>query len=155
MRAHLPGLAKAEDRQDRASAEIEGPVAENDPYPRYEPGVYEAECLRAEVYFDRAFKRWNCLLKFALVPTGEPVCGFLNLGSGQKPHAGPRSEYRRAWIIAQGEQPKRRQVLSKRVFERKIFEVEIEDVKQSHDGSEHPAKAIYSRVKRIVRRTYP
>jgi hypothetical protein len=72
-----------------------------------------------------------------------------------KPYAGPRSEYRRAWIIATGEQPRRRQILSARVFVGKIFEVRVDDVVRRFDGREHPKGGIYSIVREIVRRTYP
>ncbi len=131
------------------------PVCEQAPYPRYEPGVYEAECVGAETYRDRQFSSWKCALRFSILADGAPVFGFLHLGSKQKPIAGARSEYRRAWIIANGEQPRKRQTLSNRVFVGKIFEVRIADVQKRHDGRDHPTTAIYSVVKEIIRRTYP
>lgn len=131
------------------------PVCEQAPYPRYEPGVYEAECIRAGTYRDRQFGSWKCALQFSILPEGGCVLGFLHLGSKQEPTMPRRSEYRRAWIIANGEQPRKRQILSKRVFLGKIFEVRIGDVKKRHDGREHPRAAIYSVVKEIIRRTYP
>lgn len=131
------------------------PVCEQAPYPRYEPGSYEAECVAAETYRDRQFGSWKCALHFSILPDGAPVFCFLHLGSKQKPIMGARSEYRRAWIIANGEQPRKRQILSKRVFVGKIFEVRVGDVEKRHDGREHPKAAIYSVVKEIIRRTYP
>ena len=79
----------------------------------------------------------------------------MHLGSKPKPVVGQRSKYRRAWIIANGEQPRKRQTLSRRVFVGKVFEVEIGNVERSHDGREHPKAAVYSVVREIVRRTYP
>jgi hypothetical protein len=80
---------------------------------------------------------------------------FLHLGSKEKPVIGQRSKYRRAWIIANGEQPRKRQTLSRRVFVGKVFEIEIGDVQRGYDGREHPKAAVYSVVRDIVRRTYP
>jgi len=131
------------------------PVSDRGPYPRLEPGVFEAECVKAETYRDRQFARWSCALEFSLLDDGTRVFCFLNLGRAAKPHAGPRSEYRRAWIIATGGQPRRRQVLSDRVFEGKIFEVRVANVEKRFDGREHPKGAVYSVVREIVRRTYP
>lgn len=131
------------------------PVCDQAPYPRYEPGVYEAECVDANIFYDRQFHSWKCALRFSLLADGAPVFCFLHLGSKQKPTVGARSEYRRAWIIANGEQPRKRQTMSKRVFLNKIFEVRIADVQKRFDGREHPKAAIYSKVKDILRRTYP
>lgn len=154
-RKHMSGLVKSDDLRSGEHPAPDGPVSEIDPYPRYKPGTYEAQCIAAEVYRDKYFKRWNCVLRFKLVPTGEPVCAFLNLGSEEKPHAGPRSEYRRAWIIANGKPPLRRQCMSAKAFPEKLYEVKIGDVTRSHDGSEHCEAAIYSIVRKILRRTYP
>jgi hypothetical protein len=111
--------------------------------------------VKAEIFRDRQFGRWSCALGFQLLGDGTHVFSFLNLGHAAKPHAGPRSEYRRAWIIAAGDQPRRRQVLAPRVFVGKIFEVRVADVKKRFDGREHPEGAIYSVVREIVRRTFP
>jgi len=111
--------------------------------------------VNADIYFDRQFARWSCVLEFSMLGGGTHVFCFLNLGHAAKPHAGPRSEYRRAWIIAAGDQPRRRQVLSARAFVGKIFQVRVADVKKRFDGREHPEGAIYSIVREIVRRTFP
>ena len=131
------------------------PVCEQAPYPRYEPGIYEAECVHAAIYRDRQFRSWKCVLRFSMIQDGAPVLCFRHLGSKVKPVAGLRSEYRRDWIIAKGEQPRKRQTLSERVFVGKIFEVRIADVERRFDGREHPKAAVYSVVREIVRRTYP
>jgi hypothetical protein len=131
------------------------PVCEADPYPRYSPGIYEAQCVAAQIYRDPQFRAWKALLHFRMAQTGQPVWGFFHLGRGEKSKAGRRSNYWRAWVIANGGPPRRRQTLSARVFNRKIFEVRIEDVTKRFDQSDHPEVAIYSTVKHIIRRTYP
>jgi len=138
-----------------ASRQEEGPIADADPYPLYPDGEREAECVGADVYPDPQFRRWVARLKFQLIPDGEPICGFLNLGSKRKPEAGTRSKYRRAWIIANGAAPRKRQRLSVRAFMGRIFLVRIGQVKTFHDGSDHPAGAVYSIVREILSRTYP
>src|SRR5207245_3692367 len=114
-----------------------------------------ARCTAVDIYRDPRFRRHVARLKFRLVPEGGIVFVFLNLGNGEKPKATRGSEYRRAWIIANGEQPRKRQTLSKRVFIDKIFRVRIDDVKKRHDGREHPDAAVYSTVKEVIARLWP
>jgi len=137
-----------------------GPVCEENPYPLLQAGKYEAQCVHSCLYRDLQFRRWTALLRFQLLASGSltslgPVCAFLNLGNREKSKAGRRSRYWRAWVIANGEQPRKRQVLSPRVFKGKIFEVEIGTVKRAHDGREHPVAAQYSTVKEILERRWP
>ena len=139
---------------ERARTGLE-PVCEDAPHPRYKPGIYEARCIAAVVYRDPRFRRHVVRLKFRFVPDGRIVYAFLNLGTGEKPVAKRGSEYRRAWIIANGQQPQKRQTLSKRVFIDKIFRVRIDDVKKRHDGREHPDAAVYSTVKEVIARLWP
>jgi hypothetical protein len=131
------------------------PICEQDPYPRYVPGNYEAQCIEVKIYRDPQFHCWKAQLVFRLVPDGGRVLKFFHMGIGDKPKAGPRSEYRRAWVIANDAPPKKRQTLSRSIFLGKIFEVQIADVKRRHDGREHPACVVYSVIKDILKRTYP
>lgn len=131
------------------------PVAEGDPYPRYPAGVYDAQCVAGGIYRDPQFRAWKAVLKFRILLSGKPVWGFFHMGRRERATAGRRSNYWRAWVIANGDGPRRRQVLSPRVFKGKIFEVRIEDVTKRFDQSEHPEGAIYSTVKEIIRRKYP
>src|SRR5215472_17223957 len=85
---------------DDSQEEEVAPVCEEKPYPLYEPGRYEAQCTHACIYRDPQFRSWKALLRFRLVPSGDEVCGFFHLGEGDRPDAGPRSKYRRAWVIA-------------------------------------------------------
>ena len=136
------------------------PVCEGDPYPLFEPGKYEAQGVQACLYRDPQFRRWTVLIRFQLLANGGvasvgQACGFFNLGQGEMPRAGRRSRYWRAWVIANGAQPRKRQVLSPRVFKGKIFEVEIDTVKHGQDGRKHPIAAQYSTVKEILARRWP
>jgi hypothetical protein len=124
-------------------------------YPRYEPGIYEAECVRATVYRNPLLGCWKCQLDFQILPEGEPMCAFLHLGNGSQSRSGPNSEYRRAWITAACEAPRERQVMTARIFKGKIFEVPIGDTTRRFDGRDHPKFAVYSTVKETNQRTYP
>lgn len=130
------------------------PVCEKAEYPHYEPGEYDAECLAAVTYPDPRFRTWKCKLQFSIMPDCVPVYAFLNLGRGENPHAGPGSEYRRVWIIAARSKPKKRQVLSNRVFKGKLFRIRIGDVTGRFDGRRHPEAAVYSVVKEILERIF-
>lgn len=131
------------------------PICEENPYPRLTPGTYQAQCVRGKIYKDPQFHCWKAILWYKLPFGGQEVCGFFHLGNGDKPKAGPRSEYKRAWTIANGGPPRKRQELSPRAFKDKVFDVEIGDVRKRFDGQEHPKCSVYSTVKKILLRTYP
>lgn len=131
------------------------PVSEDSPYPRLEPGVYDAECTSVGIHRDPRFHARKCRLEFSVLPDSERVFGFLHLGNGQKARAGCSSEYWRAWVIASGGQARKRQVLTPRVFMGKIFEVEISDVVRRFEGRDHPPGTAYSVIHQIVRRLHP
>jgi hypothetical protein len=80
---------------------------------------------------------------------------FLNLGNGAKPKAGRGSNYWRAWVIANGAVPRKRQVLSARVFIGKIFLVRIGDVEKRMDGAQHSELEKYSVIQEIISRRWP
>ena len=83
------------------------------------------------------------------------VYGFLNLGTAEKPEAGRGSKYWRAWVIANGDMPKKRQVLSVRVFVGKVFLARIGDVEKNMHGTEHSEPERYSVVQEILSRRWP
>jgi hypothetical protein len=83
------------------------------------------------------------------------VYGFLNLGTGAKPQAGRGSNYWKAWVIANGAAPRKRQVLSVRAFVSKIFLVRIGDVETNMDGLEHLEFEKYSVIQKIISRCWP
>jgi hypothetical protein len=112
---------------------------------RLEPGTYSAYCARADVYYDRVYKRWICLLQFDVTDGFNVIARiprWFNLGKRDKPHAGRRSEYFKAWVRANdGKPPKRANRLSPVVFLKRVAKVQIADV-----GTEIP----YSTAREIL-----
>ena len=143
-------------REGRGVSVLDGPICESDPYPRHEPGEYEVRCTEAKIYPDPRFRRLVCRLRCVLMidPEREVFC-FLNLGTGGKPKAGRGSKYRRAWVIANGAVPRKRQVLSARVFVNKIFLVRVGTVEKNMDGTEHLEQERYSTIQEILSRRWP
>ncbi len=127
----------------------------DEPYPLYTPGVYEARCVRARVYRHPCFRAWKCELRYVLISSGKSVTGFFHLGTGDKPIPARGSKYRRAWIIASGEKPRKRQKMSHTMFLGKIFEVRIDDTTRTWDQREHLAAERYSTVKDILTKKWP
>ena len=148
----LLGREHRMDEQETCGPE---PVCEDDPYPSYTPGTYQAQCLRTRIYRHPRLRAWKCEFKYALIPSGQVVFGFLHLGNGDEPKPGRGSEYRRAWILATGEQPRKRQKLSHRAFVGKIFEVRIDYTSRTWDQREHHVADRYSTVKEILGRKWP
>jgi hypothetical protein len=126
------------------------PVFAGAEYPRIEPGRYSAQCVHAKVYFDPGFRTWKALLRYRLIDGGQEVYGFFNLGRGESPNAGRRSRYWKAWTLANGEPPGKRQIMTARVFRGKVFLVELSDVTQTGDGKRHHVSAFYSTVKDVI-----
>jgi hypothetical protein len=101
-------------------------------YPRIAPGIYLAYCVWAKWYRDPGFKRWTCLLRFDVLSNeGLTVVArvpwWLDLGNGDKPHAGRRGRYFSVWILANGAAPTRGDRLSPSVFLHRMARVEIGD----------------------------
>ena len=132
------------------------PICEEDPYPHYPRGKYDAECINAITFRHPLLGAWKCRFKFQLVGVGydtsHVVYQFLHLGMGKEPKAGRWSKYTQAWVIANGRPAKKRQRLSSRVFKGKIFQVEIDYVQRSFKGIAHPDGQIYSVVKDILKK---
>ncbi len=145
------------DMNEPIPAEVLGmePVCEADPYPRHEPGDYEAECVSAVTYWHPQLRAWKCRLEFKTLVERDSVFCFLHLGNGETTKAGPRSEYYRVWVLATGHAPRKRQTLSNRVFKGKTYEIRIGDTIRRFDGRNHPDGQIYSTVKEILKKAYP
>lgn len=146
---------RTEDQVDENETIGPEPVCDDDPYPCYQSGIYEGRCMRARTYVHPRLRAWKCELKYMLIPSGEIVFGFFNLGTGEKPIPARGSEYRRAWIIASGNQPKKRQKLSHRMFVGKVFEIRIDYTTRTWDQRKHAAQEQYSTVKEILSRRWP
>ena len=144
---------KVTDDPKREQKQRQVPVA-YDNYPiRVKAGPYEARCIDAPpTYFDAGFRRWGQALTFELCPNGEVLQAFLNLGTGKEPHAGPRSNYFKAWVIAKGRPPRRGDKMTADVFLNQLFEVDVCDVTTDCEGLSKAEPLIYSKVARLVRR---
>jgi|GEM_PF-5179735 len=131
------------------------PICEDEPYPKYAPGLYDVRCTNIKQYLDKRFKRRVCLLECRELLTNNPVVAFLNMGNKEKPTVGRGSKYRRVWILATGRQPNKRERMDAREFIGKIFTVRIDVTKKQHDGLEHPEAAQYSTITDFIKRLYP
>jgi hypothetical protein len=118
-------------------------------HPRIAPGVYPAYVRQARRYRDRSYHRWVCLLMFDILAADlltviVRVPRFLNLGSGEKARAAPRSDYLAEWVKANRGPPARGDRLSPTVFVGRIVRVEVADT----DAGKSPVP--YSVVRKIL-----
>jgi hypothetical protein len=145
------GAARTGRRMPNQTADASGPdpICEDAVYPRYPPGEYDVRCCRVHVYRDPRFKRWVCRLDCHFLTERAEVVGFLNMGNGESPTAGRGSEYWRVWVLASGEQPRRRR-MPKRTFIGRVFRVRIEDTTLRYDQQEHSEAARYSTIKKFI-----
>jgi hypothetical protein len=86
-------------------------------YPRIPPGEYSAFCAWAKKYYDQAFKRWTCLLRFDVLQNNQSyvfarIPMWLPLGNGEKPRASRRGKYLSEWEEANDKPPSRGDRLS-------------------------------------------
>jgi hypothetical protein len=117
-------------------------------YPRIPPGEYSAVCAWARKYYDRAFKRWTCLLLFDVLRENKIVVlaripMWLPLGDGEKPRASRRGKYLSEWVEANDGPPSRGDRLSLQVFLDRFARVQVGDTTRG--------PAPYSVVKKILR----
>lgn len=158
LRKHSAQATEVSVLPDACSNDAEGPVCTHDPYPRITPGEYEAFCYDSLQYQDPRFRHaWKCRLDFRVTTRlgNVKVCGFLHLGTAEKPYVGRSSEYHRAWVLANRGLPRKRQTMRHTVFRGKSFRVVLGDTKKRYDGTEHPEWMIYSTVKKILERIGP
>jgi hypothetical protein len=123
--------------------------------PRIDPGEYWAYSRSAALYWDKQFKRWVCAVQFdvldgSLINVLGRLTWYLNLGSRDRPRAGRRTKYWEAWIRANGGQPKRKDRLSHRVFERRHAVVRVDDTKKDHRQNVIGVDECYSVVRDVV-----
>jgi hypothetical protein len=123
--------------------------------PRLEPGEYQAYCRSAEMYRDGQFKRWVCAVQFDVLDSGLEVIArltwYLNLGDGDRPHAGRRTNYWQAWVLANGGPPKRKDRLSPRIYQRRYARVVVADTSKDFRQSAISAEQAYSVIREVVR----
>jgi hypothetical protein len=136
------------------------PICHEDPYPRYPEGEYEVIVMAVKVYPHPSFRgkgrdgvvrpTWKIRLDCRRASDQAPVSGFLNLGNEATPDPRPGSDFRRVWIMANGIAPRKRQVMTRRVFVGKVFRVRIGDTRTDRRGREHPEGAVYSTIKEFL-----
>ncbi|MGZ4840103.1 MAG: hypothetical protein ACXV5J_00035 [Candidatus Angelobacter sp.] len=89
-------------------------------------------------------------VQFEIEETGLQLTWYLNLGTGERPKAGRRSNVWQAWAIANGGPPKRDDRLSPRVFEKRWAIVLVEDTAKDFQQKAISSDNSYS-VVRLVR----
>ena len=148
-------MALAQERlRPRIVRDVEPEITFAD-YPCIAPGEYQAISQRARVYFDKTFQRHVCCVWFSVLESdGMAVLAklpwFLNLGNGPKPRAGRRSNYWRAWIVANGgHSPLRRDRLTPKVFEQRAAHVCVADTETNFRGDK--VFAPYSIIREVIR----
>ena len=83
----------------------------DDNRPRIAPGEYRAYCRAAKSYFDKALGRWVVMLSFDVLADhlfdaiAKRVPLFFNLGKGERPKSGRRSNFHYAWVPCKWRRP--------------------------------------------------
>lgn len=123
-----------------------GVVCDTNPYPWYPSGEHIARVIRARRYRHPLLKAWKCDLELQLLDGGDfgMIHAFLHLGRGDKPHAGRNSNFYIFWVMANGGQPRKRQIMSERAFVGAIFRVRIDDVTTTFSGQDRGQAGVYS-----------
>jgi hypothetical protein len=117
---------------------------------RIEPGEYKAYSRSAKVYRDGKFKRWVLAVQFEIEATDTQATWYLNLGSGERPRAGRRSNFWQAWVAANNGPPKRNDRLSPRIFEKRWASVLIEDTAKDFQQKPVASADSYSVVRAVT-----
>ena len=112
----------------------EEPVIGFSQYDRIAPGQYPAFSRAASISYDKGFQRWVCSVWWNVFRDASSVDviarlpWWLNLGSGQKPYAGRRSNFYQAWMRANGGcPPSRHDRPSPQVFVRRMALIVVRD----------------------------
>lgn len=115
-----------------------------DVYPRYTPGEYEVRCNKVVEYEDPGYHRMVLMLKCSILGTTSEVVAFVNMGKPGEvvKKFRIRSEFYRVWCLANGGPPKKRQTMSRRIFEGKNFKVMV--------GDAGPKCAEYSKITKVL-----
>jgi len=131
------------------------PVWDGPNYAHVAPGRYAAIVTRIQgPEWCFRYRRWSLLVEFELLGEKDSVrvCAFFNMGNDPaKTHAGRQSRYFKAWTIANGELPRRGQILDPAVFmEGQIFQIDVDDSSTAPGEREKTDAEIYSRVTAVV-----
>jgi hypothetical protein len=148
------------DKQSRSDAEISSrqliapPIWDKDPYVRVRPGRYLVRVVEIQgPAWLRMGNRWSLRLDCALFEEPGNVSLFLNLGGTKNGYDAPgrQSNFYRYWTMANGEMPRKGQLLDWNIFIDKCFMAEVEDVAKNRLGGKKDESQIYSRIKEFIR----
>lgn len=147
-------LVAGQGKEAPVSSPVLLPVCDRDPYHRVAPGLYAAVAVRVQgPEWVQPYRRWSLLIEFELLGERDEVlvCAFFNMGNNPKgPRPGRQSRYFRAWTIANGEQPRKGQVMDPAVFrDGQQFEIEVVDGNKDMDNKVKTDAEVYSKVSRI------
>jgi hypothetical protein len=103
------------------------------------------------------YQRWSLRVEFTLIDEPILVSTFFNFGSDRnRPQVGRRSKYYKAWVLANGEHPRRREKMRPDIFlEGQFFEVEVQPSKIDEEGQLKPNAEIYSIVTKLISARWP
>jgi len=143
-------MAKRESRR-RESPPV--PIWDGCDYMRVPEGHYQAVAVRWQgPEWVRMYSRWSLLVEFELLDDGSRVCAFYNFGNDpSRSKILRRGNYFKAWTLANGEPPRKRQPMSPDVFrEGQIYTIDIRDNLRDSTEKEKVDAEIYSVVRAIV-----
>ena len=127
-------------------------------YPVLSAGLYTVRGVRFQgPEWVRSFRRWSLRIEFALVHESVSVSAFFNFGNDPDAYRiGRQSRFYKAWVIANGEHPRKGQKMAPEVFlDGQFFEVEVETSDRDSDGKPKQEAEVYSRITRIISATRP
>ncbi len=127
-------------------------------YPVLDSGRYTVRAVTFQgPQWVRSYMRWSLRLEFSLVTEPGSISAFFNFGNDpHQPRIGRRSRYYKAWVLANGEHPRKRQVMSPETFlDGQFFEVDVESCNRDEHGQQKPEAELYSRVTHIFSATWP
>ncbi len=133
---------------------LEGMVWRGPDYPLLESGNYVVRAVKVQgPEWVRSFCRWSLRIEFALTTEPGFISAFFNFGNDKTAKSiGRQSRYFKAWTVANGELPKRGELMSPDVFlNGQFFEVLVEKCDKDSAGNPKPEEEVYSRVTKIVR----
>lgn len=136
----------------------EGLIWRGPDYPVLSAGVYTVTAVRYQgPEWLRSYRRWSIRLEFALVHESVSVSAFFNLGDDPNGiRIGRQSRFYKAWVIANGEHPRKGQRMDLDVFlEGQFFQVVVADSgKDAERKNKNPAE-VYSIVTQILSAVRP
>jgi hypothetical protein len=134
--------ARDDDKIWNVTVELAG-----DPAPRIEPGEYQARVVDRNIR--TLFKTRRLVLVLEIVQS-KAAGTRLEFIAQMPANAGAKSKFTRAWEVANGAPPKRRERMSLVVFRHRLFLVAVRDVQ--HDRMQRKLARPYSIVDSILER---